>query len=545
MTCKNQFVKPCDACIELANLDATPITSQNFLDLIHKRHRNKSNLNLWHDSLVSRLPNEIMSLIFISLAEIDVPEGIEPGGVSFWDQHWDHLLFTPLLLSRVCRKWRNIALATPQLWTKLIVDPWTQSLQLDLLAEILSRSCSLPLSLALVGRHTELDFPSELEPVMILLRSHSARWKSLNTDCVSDGMTEKLLHNLDEMPTSDLLHLSMRFFDPEPIVLRTPLRPRHFCYHERGYEISKVPLRILQWDNLTSLNIWDISINALCHLIQQTHQLTTCTVNNLSIYAEASLPPLPQAPITILSLRHLHVTSIDDDSLVFRYLTLPGLTRLTCSFENEIFEAIQDLPLQDIINFIARSRLDSKPLRMFDLQYNLNSMNYDLRFTELTTLTHLSIFIHDVENQQVDVFEAYLSRMSDISILPNLRRFYIWIPKIPSLSWKFLCNVFQAWGISPSKSGFTTNDGSIHAASDSIISTLPDPSLPQRFHKRPLKEVTVEVNADEYTPMIPYQEYLLLQDIQKSGVIELNLQDSAEASLLEMMAKIYKPTSDS
>ncbi|KAJ6578426.1 hypothetical protein B0H19DRAFT_891462, partial [Mycena capillaripes] len=94
-----------------------------------------------HLSLVSpvrRLPEDVAREIFIACMP-DSPNSMSPQEPS-------------LLLCHICRPWRRLALATPQLWASLdiIISKKSQSKELAERATCwLSRSGALPLSISL------------------------------------------------------------------------------------------------------------------------------------------------------------------------------------------------------------------------------------------------------------------------------------------------------------------------------------------------------------------------------------------------------------
>ncbi|KAK7000430.1 hypothetical protein R3P38DRAFT_3369512 [Favolaschia claudopus] len=130
-------------------------------DLKAKRLEVQHRLNLFLDP-IARLPLELQSCIFVFVDSQSLPRKPDSN-------------VPPILLLRVCRLWRDIALATPMLWTKIQI---TNSLpcgpnRLRLCSMWLERARGLPLSVTLRGLLT-LD-----QNLQDLLAQYSPQLKDL------------------------------------------------------------------------------------------------------------------------------------------------------------------------------------------------------------------------------------------------------------------------------------------------------------------------------------------------------------------------------
>ncbi|KAJ7156540.1 hypothetical protein C8R43DRAFT_414589, partial [Mycena crocata] len=103
------------------------------------------------------LPNEIVSEIFLH----SLPT------------YLDCRLLSPTLLTHLCHKWRQIALATPALWRAVPLRLYSNS-TMQILASWLARSCSCPLSIKISRNETNLR-----DDVMHALLPHRLRWEYL------------------------------------------------------------------------------------------------------------------------------------------------------------------------------------------------------------------------------------------------------------------------------------------------------------------------------------------------------------------------------
>ncbi|KAF8875195.1 hypothetical protein CPB85DRAFT_829108 [Mucidula mucida] len=93
-------------------------------------------------SPIRRLPAEVLGIIFASSC------------TSFQRREYK----TPLSLSLVCSKWRDIALSTPLLWTHIYIAPYSGGL--DVYTYFLERCGNIPISVKIEIPHK--DRPSDL-----------------------------------------------------------------------------------------------------------------------------------------------------------------------------------------------------------------------------------------------------------------------------------------------------------------------------------------------------------------------------------------------
>ncbi|KAJ7355937.1 hypothetical protein DFH08DRAFT_803868 [Mycena albidolilacea] len=125
-------------------------------------------LAMGHEVRGLHVPTEIFAEIFIlclPTARFMVPS----------------LTAAPLAVSGVCRRWREAALATPNLWKSLSLDgKWvTPDLDyVDFCAEWISRAGSLPLSLSLKATAS----PDYTNTLLNLVRELSPQWQDIELD---------------------------------------------------------------------------------------------------------------------------------------------------------------------------------------------------------------------------------------------------------------------------------------------------------------------------------------------------------------------------
>ncbi|KAJ7695724.1 hypothetical protein B0H17DRAFT_1055382 [Mycena rosella] len=119
----------------------------------------------YHQALISpwrRLPVEIMSEIFLSTL---VDTGYEE-----IDAYWDDDREGTLLVCKICKTWREIAISTPALWNVLSLSLHSAPRPLDWISTWLERSRSFPVYLQVFWGDTSL--PDVINAVIALFASH-------------------------------------------------------------------------------------------------------------------------------------------------------------------------------------------------------------------------------------------------------------------------------------------------------------------------------------------------------------------------------------
>ncbi|KAF8910714.1 hypothetical protein CPB85DRAFT_676503 [Mucidula mucida] len=164
-------------CADMEVLAGEIARVESMLDVLkaHHAHLNRHiqrSIQFIRSSSICRLPTEVLGIIFASACT-----SFERSGYK-----------TPLSISLVCSKWRDIALCTPSMWTHIYVAPYADGL--DLYQHYLKRCGDIPISVKVEipyeDRHTTDDcdnnFPYEetydyhLELVSDVYQ-HYAQWR--------------------------------------------------------------------------------------------------------------------------------------------------------------------------------------------------------------------------------------------------------------------------------------------------------------------------------------------------------------------------------
>ncbi|KAJ6543947.1 hypothetical protein B0H19DRAFT_1169092 [Mycena capillaripes] len=265
----------------------------------------------------------------------------------------------PLLLLKVCRTWRDIVLATPQLWASIQIY-WRMADAPQQLQNWLTRASSCPLSLVLSHPEPPQDHSSkdmhtfeEFDEAFQRVLECSSRWYDVELFCKYDEFLghasrfESALHGT--LPTLERLKLNFTeswhhshfsvlrfdyFDDPEPSWMR---RLAMFEYAPKLRDLSIIHLPpsflILPWAQLTTLLAENFSLSDCLQVLRLTSSLIDCSFGwitdpNRFDPPERTLDVLLDVPPLIFldSLKIYGTYSARADILL--PLTLPALTKL-------------------------------------------------------------------------------------------------------------------------------------------------------------------------------------------------------------------------
>ncbi|KAJ7845775.1 hypothetical protein B0H13DRAFT_1730960 [Mycena leptocephala] len=226
---------------------------------------------------VLTLPNEIVSEIFIRFLPLRPLCPPLTGRLS------------PTTLTQICRQWREVALATPELWRAIPFanDDSILKEQLHMFDIWLSRSRGYPLSIH-IGR--PLGGPDSLQKIFSAVVPHQARWEHFTLHI---GGRSKLPGLDGPMPL-------LRFLDVE-------------LSNGRFYEFHQVPLLrtvcltgtaasyvTLPWSQLTSLTLRYAYPRECTPVLQKTTNLVHCR-----LYLSGTGHDQPEPDIVLPSLESL------------------------------------------------------------------------------------------------------------------------------------------------------------------------------------------------------------------------------------------------
>ncbi|KZP34242.1 hypothetical protein FIBSPDRAFT_2543 [Athelia psychrophila] len=295
-----------------------------FLFDTHAALQNQAEAQLSILSPFRHLPDELLSEIF----KWCLPTNI----TTVWRTH------APMLVQSICKRWRDVARATPILWASTLnlhLTPRRAHMENPMAEPWLLRAGTLPLTLSLGYCEDILEYhpvPTPY-PAFNMALSQSSRWQTLWLR-LSDVMLENFSSFRGQLPLLENLtishHSSLRPNDESINTLNFMDAPRLRSL-ELGSEISKGHLRI-PWSNLTELVIGFSGASAVLAVLSDCHRLVKCQIRGFR-KEHSPLRPLDTRleHLNELSVEYFH--TLNSSLNLLQYLTLPALQSLSISLQ--------------------------------------------------------------------------------------------------------------------------------------------------------------------------------------------------------------------
>ncbi|KAJ6509123.1 hypothetical protein DFH09DRAFT_1436754 [Mycena vulgaris] len=224
----------------------------------------------------------------------------------------------PLLLASICRKWREVALALPPIWSSMQLYAWPQTIS--------ATENLLQLWLPRAGSHLleiSIGFPLSTDLLMPLISPYSLQWQAFTCGMYTpitfpgDLIRRRipLLRKLEVALQVDWNDLNGT---PTPVTAFTDA-PELREVHLIDFTLEWISL---PWAQLTSLKLSGQTPSQYLEILQHTLLLEILCVN---------LPLPDDGPRRFVRLGHLHTFKLENYDAyisVVDYLTLPALTHL-------------------------------------------------------------------------------------------------------------------------------------------------------------------------------------------------------------------------
>ncbi|KAF7326682.1 F-box domain-containing protein [Mycena venus] len=356
----------------------------------------KEERNLLQDRLatyaypVLTLPNEIVSEIFVHFLPV-YPGRPPPIG---------HL--SSYLPCQICRKWREIAFATPKLWRAISlslnkVERFPQKLRYLKASLGLSGSCLLSIKL-----ESHIMDSSYLCQLGQTIADHCSRWEYLEMNVhLYDfpGLNHSNFLPDIELPMPFLRGLKLG--GGMERLTATPLEaPALEKVALRVYHYSYTP--VIPWAQLTVISVDDIQFHQYSFLITELVNVVHCRFN-ISPAGEPSLRDVILLHLETLILSESVFVSGNSLSGTLDRLTLPSLRTLQIT---ETFLVLDDLPwnepIDTLVSLVARSGCNLQELFVPDAKTR-HEQNYRTTFSPSTSIMLIDeLFITDPFLRQMD-----------------------------------------------------------------------------------------------------------------------------------------------
>ncbi|KIK68244.1 hypothetical protein GYMLUDRAFT_237324 [Collybiopsis luxurians FD-317 M1] len=355
---------------------------------------------------IRRLPPELLSEIFVHAASEKLPNSDSRSDSNLYPASRD----LPFVFSRVCRRWREIALSTPALWSCITLvhrTPAAQTKYSGLVNRCLEKSSFSPLYITLsaehmIGRDMRLavfDRTKVVEGVLEALFPPipSTGASNLCTLCygdISDDESEAALwiHGL-LCASPNLLHLSL--------------------------ETGRLPsLEGISWKRLETFEVSSLEFKDLFNIFMNCPALKRCAV---SMY-ESEDPFIPTPNASEITLHYLHsfrMTEARQEDIVevFKWLNLPSLKTLTLAGAED-FHPSNPWPPLPIADFLSRSRCRLQALALMNLPFEEDWLISTIRHSSVHDTLELLTF-NFTSDPTSPLPSPFFPKLNNISIYIN------------------------------------------------------------------------------------------------------------------------------
>lgn len=274
-------------------------------------------------STVDTLPPEILGMVFNWTADMDM--------------HLIHPTRAPLLFTRVCKKWRDVAHSTPQLWDTL----WIGDIAGHRISESwINRSGNVPLNLGLSfdyeylreGEVSEEDLP----PLMECLRKNYHRIRDLSLNLfAAPASLQHFLPMGQPVRMENLEGLTLRASRDYLVRWGGIIAPR---LRNLSMQISFDRLdqlkRVLPYSLATlshlQLTMVEASAADVCDVLEACPALTKCLLNFVDLRHPAPNKVISLPQVTTLTLKHMMPN--DPAEGLLRHLYTPNLQTFELKF---------------------------------------------------------------------------------------------------------------------------------------------------------------------------------------------------------------------
>ncbi|KAK7001478.1 hypothetical protein R3P38DRAFT_1796538 [Favolaschia claudopus] len=394
-----------------------------------------------HKALISqprRLPQDIVEEIFLDClptahnAVMDAREA-------------------PLLLGRICSRWRLIALALPKLWASLHISVGflTTDLHETAVLEWLKRAAPLPLY---ISAQYERTFFTE-DSIVPLITQFSSRWAALH---------------LYGSPGTDISLLAAVHDAPHLADIRIDLRSDQHLNHNQANDLftarifaAPLPQKIrvtlpqpsaivplvapFTWDQITDLTLMSSTVtgssdivlsNTLaCRLLEGCQNLKSLEIPVFPL-DDVRQPPLVH-PLETLII-HNHGTTFKLLEYFFQSFILPQLTKLHVTNLESHWDEDEPLPAHPLMRLGDRCPLVSD-LRL-DLIDGLGMISFVNRLEALPHIERLSLILkrddYDMMPLNEAVFFKALTPTETSNRCPRLLDLYVQTEECREKVWK-------------------------------------------------------------------------------------------------------------
>ena len=326
-----------------------------------------------HQSAAAQAPYDILSAVF---EEMEGP----CGDIDFASR-------MPFILGSVCRRWRQVALSTPAIWTSLRVRLDAGQLQTDwsYVQEWLNRSGQRPLYICITtsSRNSSPNWTS----LIALINGCSRRWYEITLHLPSPALS---LFGGPQQQAPMLRYVDVRCTNQniqQPLCL-VAARPQIAIVSVCPFDMVSIA-----WSSLTYVEVFGLPLNRCLVLLQNAPLL------RVSIFFDVRDPDGPLPPhfihTALQTIKFCTYHGTDTGDMFFETLTLPRLEKL-CFFAQQPGR----LPDGSLRHLVERSACVLKELQFHGIESMVEGTF--LQFLETTPeLQRLEIYMDPCSHHYV------------------------------------------------------------------------------------------------------------------------------------------------
>ena len=309
----------------------------------------------------------------------------------------------------MCRKWRELAWATPTLWETLLLTfrcstshTLIKSLP-GLISEWLDRSGVLPLTILFLQLGWEIsdndtekeEFDDAISRIIEVINLHSGRWRNLYLDTEVDA--DIIDHLSGSMHPTQLLRLELAVWGGRSptrnFMMKSKPFPKHLTLH------NFLPTSIdIGWDNITHITLSNLSANECVEVMRQAPAVEY--FNAVKFREHSDEPPVNVNAFTV----YPRIRSLDLSGKTAKFLDMiriPALEEWTEFPEGR-------LPVNAMVSLVKRSVCCLKILNLKNIF--ARSQNLPTLFEAMPSLERLQINFKSTLNVN-DVMNDILVRI--------------------------------------------------------------------------------------------------------------------------------------
>ncbi|TDL26851.1 hypothetical protein BD410DRAFT_782935 [Rickenella mellea] len=282
-------------------------------------------------SPITLIPDEVLSKIFVHCLPEDGQGKHLPPVPSIWS--------SPLLLTRVCRRWTDVALSTHHLWAGMTLTKKLCDGKFDQITkatdEWIGRSGACPLSFNFQCGSDSKDETGINDLVQVIIR-HAHRWQRISGSLPRPVLTQifsKLSDGVPLLETLDLCEGRLKYVSDDglPVDVSSAPRLRKFC------SSAKYNIR-LAFNGTMLHNLRTIVIGRVRHASATLEDVWSCfkhcpnlQLSHFFISTQGSQNFGPDM-LQVAALETCHITTSADPGPLLDHITLPAMQCLLLSF---------------------------------------------------------------------------------------------------------------------------------------------------------------------------------------------------------------------